>query len=372
MEAVFSTLGLTPFFGLIKVGPSFESRGRLILRKKAWWFWVLCVSPFFLPLKVQAALNFGTLVPDLNSAYGTRVDSLYNSIFWLVTVLFIGTQGALLLFVFIFRKKAGRKARYSHGHPAAEWIWTLIPIVILGGIYFHQEKLWDFMRGPAPHPKLMVQVFAEQFAWHFRYAGPDGRFGTSDDIMTTDLLHVPVGADVQIEESAKDVIHSFFLPQARLKQDAVPGMLSKAWFELDKIACWDLKAQRRVFFTPEEIKNKKMALDGFALNVTRLDSAGRKAYRYAPFAGVKKADILYEGTISKRPVGEAEYVQCPLEIACAQLCGIGHYRMIGYLYVDTPQTYARWYNQSVKDKRQDDADIWTQIWDKYYPQFNQP
>jgi cytochrome c oxidase subunit 2 len=344
------------------------------LRKKGWALAVFGAAPFLLPLRAHAALNFGTLVPNLNSAYGGQVDSLYGSLFWLVTVLFIGTQGALLLFVFLFRKRRDRQARYSHGHPAAEWIWTLIPIVILCGLYFYQKKLWDFMRGPIPtaSSSLTVQVFAEQFAWHFRYAGPDGLFGTADDLMTINQMHVRAGENVQIDESAKDVIHSFFVPQARLKQDAVPGMLSKAWFELDKVACWDLKRQQKVFFTPDEIRDKKVALEGYALTSLTLNRTGEKSYRYDPFAGLKRVDILYEGKIEKRPVAEADYVQCPIEIACSQLCGFGHYRMIGYLYIDTPETYARWYGQAVKNKKRDDADKWTQIWDKYYPQFNAP
>jgi cytochrome c oxidase subunit 2 len=345
-----------------------------LFKKRIKVFAIFVAAPFFFPLKALTALNFGTLVPDLNSAYGGQVDSLYGSLFWLVTILFIATQGALLLFVFLFRKKQGRKARYSHGHPAAEWIWTLIPIVILSGLYFYQKKLWDFMRGPMPltaHSQT-IQVFAEQFAWHFRYAGPDGLFGTADDIMTVNQMHVRAGENVQINESAKDVIHSFFVPQARLKQDAVPGMLSKTWFELDKVACWDLKKQQNVFFTPDEMRDKKVALEGFALTAQKLNVTGEKSYRYDPFPGLKKIDILYEGRIQKRPVAEADYVQCPIEIACSQLCGIGHYRMIGYLYVDTPETYARWFNQAVKDKKQDDAGKWTRIWDQYYPQFNAP
>jgi hypothetical protein len=80
--------------------------------------------------------------------------------------------------------------------------------------------------------------------------------------------------------------------------------------------------------------------------------------------------VLYQGQITDRPVSEVEYVQHPIEIACAQLCGLGHYRMIGYLTIDTPETYARWYQQAVKDKLQINADKWNNIWDKYYPQFN--
>ena len=320
----------------------------------------------------MTGLHFGTLVPNLNSIYGGRIDHLYENIFLLVTILFILTQGALLLFVFIFRKREGRKAHYSRGNAFAETLWTLIPLAILIGLYFSQEKLWEFIKGPAPSPaeSLTVQVFAEQFDWNFRYAGPDGKFGTPDDIMTVNDLHVPVGKNVIVEESAKDVIHSFFVPYARIKQDAVPGMLSTAWFELDRIACWDLKQQKLVFFTPDEIRDKKMALDGFAFKADRAGITGKKKYYYEPFPNTTKVPVLYQGKITDRPVSEVEYVQHPIEIACAQLCGLGHYRMIGYLTIDTPETYARWYRQAVKDKLQINADKWNNIWDKYYPQFN--
>jgi len=342
------------------------------LRDKRRWI-LAALALGFAPGAAWAALDFGTLAPDLNSAYGGQVDSLYGLLFKLVLLLFIGTQGALALFVLLFRHKKGRAALYSHGHPAAEWIWTLIPVVLLTGLYFQQKKLWDLMRGPAPGAApLTVQVFAEQFAWHFRYAGPDGVFGTADDFMTVNQMHVRAGENVEIHESAKDVIHSFFIPQARLKQDAVPGMLSSAWFEMDKVACWDLKRQTLVYFTPEELNPKKVALEGFALNAQKKDATGEKSYRYLPFGKASKVDMLYEGKIVRLPPGDADYVQCPVEIACSQLCGIGHYRMIGYLYVDTPETYSRWWKQMVKDKRRDDESKWTGIWDKDYPQFNQP
>jgi heme/copper-type cytochrome/quinol oxidase subunit 2 len=66
---------------------------------------------------------------------------------------------------------------------------------------------------------------------------------------------------------------------------------------------------------------------------------------------------------------EAEYVQHPLEIACAQLCGLGHYRMIGYIVVETPETYDRWMKQAIKDKLRSGESKWA-IWDKNFPQYN--
>jgi cytochrome c oxidase subunit 2 len=328
---------------------------------------VLC-----LPMNAFADLNFGRLVPNLNFAFGNTIDSLYNIIFWIVTLIFFGTEGALLLFIVIFRKREGHKAHYSHGNKFAELTWTLIPALILLWLAFFQQHTWAFIRRDMPpaSESNRVQVFAEQFAWNFRYAGPDGTFGTPDDIMTINQLHVQVGKKTVLHVSAKDVIHSFFIPYARIKQDAVPGMLNRIWFEIDKIPCWDLKDQKMVFFSPDEITQKKVALDGFAFKAETIGIAGKKKYHYEPFADSKNVPILYDGKVEDLPVAEAEYVQHPIEIGCAQLCGLGHYRMIGYVVVDTPETYDRWMEQSTKNKLRSGEDKWTNIWDKYFPQYN--
>ena len=86
-----------------------------------------------------------------------------------------------------------------------------------------------------PQDALQVQVTGEQFAWNFRYAGPDGKFGTPDDILTLNQLHFPVGKAVVATLTSKDVIHSFFLPEFRVKQDLVPGMKTRIWFEANRV-----------------------------------------------------------------------------------------------------------------------------------------
>jgi len=339
------------------------------------WFWgvfsLTVVSLSLLSHPALAGLDFGKLIPNLNFAYGDTIDRLYSIIFWIVTVIFFGTEGAIVLFVILYRKRDGHKAQYSHGNKSAELIWSIIPAAILLWLAIYQKGYWDFIRTqmPSPSESLTVEVFPEQFAWNFRYAGPDGKFGTADDIMTINQLHVPVGKKVVAHLTAKDVIHSFFIPYARTKQDAVPGMLGRLWFELDKIACWDLKDQKMVFFTPDEIKDKKVALDGFAFKSEIIGIAGKKKYHYEPFADKKTAPILYQGKIQEKPIEEAQYVQHPLEIACAQLCGLGHYRMIGYVTVETPETYDRWMKQAIKDKLRSGEDKW-KLWDTSFPSYN--
>lgn len=346
------------------------------MQKKTKWvlglFFVAVAGLLFLP-SAASALTFGRMVPDLNDAYGGKIDSLYSMIFWLVTIIFFGTEGALVLFLILFRKRPGHKAQYSHGNLVAEAIWTIIPTLILLWLAFYQKNIWLSIKADLPPAaeSMNVQAFAEQFAWNFRYPGPDGKFGTADDLMTINQLHIPIGKKVVVYLSAKDVIHSFFVPYGRIKQDAVPGMLNHAWFEIDKLPCWDLKEQKMVFFTPEEFSSKKVALDGFAFKAEILGITGKKKYHYEPFPDVKKVPVVFQGKVEDRPIEEVEYVQHPIEIACAQLCGLGHYRMIGYITVETPETYDRWMNQAIKDKLRSGESKWTDIWDKYFSQYNE-
>jgi cytochrome c oxidase subunit 2 len=91
----------------------------------------------------------------------------------------------------------------------------------------------------------VVQVFGRQFEWRFRYWGPDRKFGTPDDFVKLAELHVPVDRPVIVKLQTRDVLHSFWLPNARLKQDLLPGRTIPQWFEITKpgrypIACAEL------------------------------------------------------------------------------------------------------------------------------------
>jgi cytochrome c oxidase subunit 2 len=161
----------------------------------------------------------------------------------------------------------------------------LFEIVLL---VFLSSPIWfDYKKGfPEEKDALVVRIVAEQFAWNIHYPGKDGKFGPTkselmdgtnpigldrehpdgkDDIFTINNLHVPVNKPVIAHLTAKDVIHSFFIPVMRVKQDTIPGMVIPIHFQATQTG---------------------------------------------------------------------EY-----EIACAQLCGIGHYRMRGQFFVDTPEAF---------------------------------
>ncbi|MEM8883543.1 MAG: hypothetical protein AAGD14_05720, partial [Planctomycetota bacterium] len=93
---------------------------------------------------------------------------------------------------------------------------------------------------PAEEEALVVQVFGKQFEWYFRYHGPDGEFGTSDDITSPFHLHIPKDKDIIVQLQTMDVLHSFWLPNVRLKQDLVPGQTILQWFKCIKTGSYEI------------------------------------------------------------------------------------------------------------------------------------
>ena len=168
---------------------------------------------------------------------GFRNDALFNVTALMVAVLFVVVSG-ILLYSILFHRDGRRRASYERGSDRRHLVFTaLITAVIFFGVdgtllvdsYLDLDQvLWKFPRADE-HP-LEVEIMAQQWAWNIRYAGPDGRFDTPDDIVTLNDLHVPVGRPVVVHLKAKDVVHSFYLPNFRVKQDAVPGLETRAWF----------------------------------------------------------------------------------------------------------------------------------------------
>ena len=128
--------------------------------------------------------DMGWLPPNINGAYGGTVDGLYFKIMVVVAVAFFVTEGLLLYSIVRFRASAGRKAIYSHGSKRTELVWSIVPGFILLWLALVQKDAWFHIRSEFPRDAdaVVVQVMPEQFAWNFRYAGKDGKFGTDDDV----------------------------------------------------------------------------------------------------------------------------------------------------------------------------------------------
>ena len=173
---------------------------------------------------------------------------------------------------------------------------------------------------PSDNDVHHIRVIAQQFAWNIHYPGEDGKFGDtdidlvdeesnpiglvrdgsgSDDIVTINQMHLPVNRLVMIHLSSKDVIHSFGIPEMRRKQDAVPGMTIP------------------FFFTPT------MTTDDFLQKIK----------------GTKRDGKGYE-------------------IACAQLCGNSHYRMRGFVTVESEDEFNGWLEEEAEYLEEGDDDDW--------------
>lgn len=191
--------------------------------------------------------------PEDISSTGHLIHWLFNyttyvNIFWFALVC-IGLFG----FSFLYSQKRNKKPSYLHGNEKKH---LLITAFIGLGVFLSvdmvitkvstrdmKESFWKF---PGDDEDIIkVQVLAQQWAWNFRYAGADGEFNTADDVVTLNNLRIPVNKKIMIQMTAKDVIHSFYLPNARIKADAIPGRYAKLWFDTNKtgeyeIACAEM------------------------------------------------------------------------------------------------------------------------------------
>jgi cytochrome c oxidase subunit 2 len=250
-------------------------------------------------------------LPVAASSHAAEIDQMIVLVHWLMLVLFVG-WGAFFLFVIVrFRRSANPKASYAGAKgkiaKSTEIAVAIVEVVLL---LFYAIPAWAtrVRQFPAENEATVVRVVGEQFAWNVHYAGPDGKFGRTDvklvsadnplgldrtdpnakdDISAPNQLHVPVGRPVLVHLSSKDVIHSFGLYEMRVKQDAIPGMQIPVWF-IPTITTKDMRVK------------------------------------------LGKPDFDYE-------------------IACSQLCGLGHYRMRGFLTVDSADDFAQWIADQEKD-----------------------
>lgn len=173
-------------------------------------------------------------LPDNASSFGKEIDSLFYLIYYITGAVFILVAVLMVVFLIVYRHREGRRATYSHGNTALEITWTVIPAAILLVLTFISARTWARIKLEAPESDLTIRVEAYQFNWDFFYPGPDEKFGTDDDRKFTNEMHVPVGKPVNLIITSRDVIHSFFMPNLRFKQDAVPGREVTAWFEAIK------------------------------------------------------------------------------------------------------------------------------------------
>jgi cytochrome c oxidase subunit 2 len=200
--------------------------------------------------------------PEPITAIGAEIDRQFNRTLWITGLVFVASQLGLAWAVWRFRNR-GQRAHYSHGSNKLEVLWTTATIVLFLGLGVWGQFIWAKINfQPPAADALRVEVLGQQFAWNFRYPGPDGVFGRTapehvsdarlnffgldpadpagEDDLVLPTLAVPVGRPVELLLRGKDVTHSFFVRELRLKQDAVPGMTIPLRFTVLKTGDYEI------------------------------------------------------------------------------------------------------------------------------------
>ena len=174
-------------------------------------------------------------LPEDVSPYGAEIDSLFYFIYYLTAAAFIIVTALMLIFLFVYRDRGDdRRAAYTHGNTPLEIIWTVIPAMVFIGLGLASTSLWEDIKLVPPDTDTVVKVTGKQFNWEILYPGPDGEFDTADDKQVDNDIRVPAGEPIRVILASRDVIHSFFLPNLRFKQDTVPGREIIGWFQANK------------------------------------------------------------------------------------------------------------------------------------------
>jgi cytochrome c oxidase subunit 2 len=188
-------------------------------------------------------------IPRDASLDGHLVDGAFRYLA-VATGICFGIMLVVLIGALLFHRARGgrRVAFYTHGDQLGHYLITclvgLAMFLAIDAVLAARasNELRDrFWRYPVGDPNAVrVEVTARQWAWTFRLPGPDGRFGTPDDVVTLGELHVPVGRPIYFKLRAKDVIHSFYVPSMRTKVDVIPGSTTRLWFQAETTGRYEI------------------------------------------------------------------------------------------------------------------------------------
>ena len=203
-------------------------------------------------------------LPELISVHGAGVDAQLTLTLTIAGIVFFLAQVALGYFIWKFRGKGQERASYWHENAKLEGTWTVLTAILFVGLGLEGNRVWaQYFLTPAPDDSLVVELTAQQFAWNIRYPGADRKFGLTipaliddaagnyigldpkdgpgkDDVVTQNIMAIPVNRPVRVILRSKDVTHSFFVPQLRVKQDAVPGMGIQVHFIANKVGEYEI------------------------------------------------------------------------------------------------------------------------------------
>ncbi|HWP83898.1 MAG TPA: hypothetical protein VNN17_01805 [Terriglobia bacterium] len=214
---------------------------------------MLAIVIWLIPL-LAVAVGIRGWLPALASEHGAGIDRMLRYLLLCAGALLL--VGHMALGYILWRFGGQERVSFRAATPQQERTWSFIPIVLMtliseGGVFVIGLPVWGKYYGPSPADAVVVDIVAEQFAWNIRYAGRDGVFGRTvpnlmslenpigldaadpaahDDLTSVGLMFLPVNRPARVRLHSKDVLHSFYLPFHRVKQDLVPGMTIDVWF----------------------------------------------------------------------------------------------------------------------------------------------
>ncbi len=267
------------------------------------------------------------------SAHGPDLDYLFNLTLFFTGIVFVITHIALFWFAYKYRGQKNRKALFLSHDNKLEVIWTAIPAVVMTFLVVGGLDVWnEVMADVGPNEEhIEIEATGYQFAWSMRYPGPDGALGTKyfknitavnslgidfndekslDDVVSSapgEVIKIPLGKTVRVRITSRDVLHNFDLPHFRVKMDAIPGLPTYFVFTPT--------------ITTEEYRER--------LGSLKAD-------------GTPKYPEWHEPADPTDPESKKRYQEFQFELACAELCGKGHYSMRRVLEVVSPEEYEEW------------------------------
>ena len=263
------------------------------------------------------------------SEHGSLVDSLMNISWVLLFVVQAITQVLLHYFSFKYRGKKEQKALYFADNNRLEALWSVIPAVVLAGLILYGLYAWtNIMFIDEEEDTVVIELYAQQFKWTARYAGPDNVLGKAnvrliegvntlgvdlsdpyaqDDIVISEL-HIPKGKKIHFKMRSQDVLHSAYMPYFRAQMNCVPGMVTE------------------FAFTPIYTTDEYRELPYMVEKVANINAIRTK----------KSAQLVAKGETALDPY-TFDYL-----LLCNKICGASHYNMQMKVIVDTPEDYKKW------------------------------
>jgi cytochrome c oxidase subunit 2 len=226
---------------------------------------------------------------------GREIDFILNIIFWLTAIVFVLTQVVFVYYLVRYRRRPGSKAYYSHGNNFLEIIWTTTPVLIFLGLAIYSNRVWSDLHRDPPPDAIQVNISSFQFGWEMRYPGADNQLGK-----------------IEVDKISNENKFGVSADDPHGKDDFVSSELVIPYGKPVHI-----------------LLNARDVIHSF----------------YVP------AFRLYQDAVPGRTISWVWFeVERPgnFELACSQLCGIGHFNMKAPIRVVSPEEYAKWYEGKVK------------------------